>query len=184
MKVVFLAGALFGDKVKTVIDHMQDSLAKNHPGVQSEILNLADYEIPFRREQSYSEQGGAIKKIVESILEADALLIAFPVYQASIPGVLKNVIDFLPESALQDKVIGLLSISGSAKHYLVAEQQLKPILSYLKGYVLPKYVFAGDIDFTDNQIVNENLFFRMDVLVEETMILARTFHDLKETRNS
>ena len=58
--------------------------------------------------------------------------IGFPIFQASIPGSLKNVFDLLPVNAFHDKVIGLVATAGSSKHYLIPEMHLKPILSYMK----------------------------------------------------
>jgi FMN reductase len=64
--------------------------------------------------------------VTKKIMEADAIVIGTPIFQASIPATLKNIFDLLPVNAFRDKVVSVLVTAGSSKHYLVPEQQLKP----------------------------------------------------------
>lgn len=108
-------------------------------------------------------------------MKADAIIIGTPIFQASIPATLKNIFDLLPINALQDKIVSILVTAGSAKHFLVAENQLKPILGYMKAQIVHKYVFIEEQDFNRKQIVNDDVLFRIDRLVEDTVLLTETY---------
>ena len=70
--------------------------------------------------------------------------------------------------------------AGSAKHYLVAEMQLKPILSYMKAQVLPEIVFIEGQDLFRQEIINADINFRLDKLVEDTLTMVETFKELRK----
>lgn len=103
-------------------------------------------------------------------MEADAIIIGTPIFQASIPATLKNIFDLLPKKAFRDKVVSMLVTAGSPKHYLIVEQQLKPILSYMKGQVVQTFVFIEEKEFYRKEIVDDDTIFRIQRLVEDTVV--------------
>lgn len=50
----------------------------------------------------------------------------------------------------------------------------------MKAQVVQSYVFIEEKDFAQKQIINDDVFFRIDRLVEDTMILAETYQKMKE----
>ena len=54
----------------------------------------------------------------------------------------------------------------------MAEQQLKPILSYMKAHLVSSYVFAEEKDFLNGKIINDDVHFRLQRLVEDAFDLA------------
>lgn len=117
-------------------------------------------------------------------MEADAIIIGTPIFQASIPATLKNIFDLLPVNAFRDKVVSMLVIAGSPKHYLIAEQQLKPILSYMKAQIVQTHVFIEERDFLRKEIVNDDVLFRIERLVEDTIILTETYTKIREEKEA
>src|SRR5699024_3206257 len=115
-----------------------------YPDSEITLLDLAEYQMQFSDGRNYLEYEGDTKYIAETVMNADALFIGTPIFQASIPASLKNVFDLLPEKALRDKVVSMVVTAGSAKHYLIAEQQLRPILSYMKAQLVHTYVFIEE----------------------------------------
>src|SRR5690606_1986627 len=105
--------------------------------------------------------------IVNKILEANKIIIATPIYQAGIPGVLKNLLDFIPRYGLKNKLVGIIATGGTYKHLLVPEYQLKPILTFLKAKVLEEYVFAEDSDFENGILKNEEIINRIHNLIHD-----------------
>lgn len=69
--------------------------------------------------------------------------------------------------AFQNKIVGLLATAGTAKHYLVPEQHVKPILHYMHARVIPKYVFIEEKDYTNYIITNQNVIDRLHKLSDE-----------------
>ncbi|SIS44975.1 FMN reductase [Salimicrobium flavidum] len=117
-------------------------------------------------------------------MEADAIIIGTPIFQASLPATLKNIFDLLPQDGLEGKIVSMYATAGSDKHFLIPEQQLKPILGYMKAQVVQTYVFLNDKDFLSKEIINDDVFFRLDRLVEDTMVLTETYQKIKETEEA
>ena len=107
-----------------------------------------------------------------------------PTFQASIPATLKNIFDLLPVNAFRDKVFSMLVTAGTAKHYLMVEQQLKPILAYMKAEIVQTYVFIEEKDFYRKEIVNDDVVFRIDRLVEDTVVLTETYKSIGEAKEA
>ncbi|AYC31029.1 NADPH-dependent FMN reductase [Pseudomonas cavernae] len=85
-----------------------------------------------------------IVDLLAQIANADGLLIATPVYQASFSGALKCLLDLLPERALEHQVVLPLATGGSPAHMLVVDYALKPVLTALKAQEVLHGVFASD----------------------------------------
>jgi NAD(P)H-dependent FMN reductase len=62
------------------------------------------------------------------------------------------------------QVVSMVATAGSAKHYLIPQQQLQPILSYMKAQVVQPYAFVEEKDLHRNQIVNDDVIQRLDRL--------------------
>jgi len=91
---------------------------------------------------------GDLKEVPESVLrlkqaieQADAILIATPEFNDSIPGVLKNALDWgsrpAYHSPFRGKPVGILSASPSALGGVRAQQHLKTILLGMAAAVFP-----------------------------------------------
>lgn len=83
-------------------------------------------------------------ELIEQVARADGLVIATPVYKASIAGALKVLLDLLPERALAHKVVLPLATGGSNAHMLAVDYALKPVLAALKAQETLHGVFAED----------------------------------------
>src|SRR5699024_1404015 len=84
----------------------------------------------------------------------------------------------------RDKVVSMVATAGSAKHYLIPQQQLQPILSYMKAQVVQTYAFVEEKDLHRNQIVNDDVIQRLDRLAEDTIVLTRTYSEIREAADA
>src|ERR1700739_4890475 len=100
----------------------------------------------------YSEEP---RQAVDRIAAAAAVLIAAPVYRASFPGVLKNLLDIVPVEALQGKAVGIVAMGGSAHHYLAVDTQLRQVLGWFGALVAPTGVYLTGADFRDGLLAPE-----------------------------
>lgn len=179
MKIVGLIGTRVGRSVPTAMSKIKTLLEKKYSGEQLEVIDLADYELQFSDGRSFLDYPGDTGKLIRQLMEADVVIIATPIFQASIPGVLKNVFDLLPQDAFRDKTVGMFVMAGTDKHYLVAEQQLKPILSFMKANIVQNYVFALQKDILNGEIISQDVLFRLDRLVDEVMMAARAYSEMQ-----
>lgn len=76
--------------------------------------------------------------------QADAVLIATPVYKAAYTGLLKSFLDLLPQKALLGKVVLPIATGGTIAHLLAIVYALKPVLSELGARHLLGGIYAVD----------------------------------------
>ncbi len=108
------------------------------PGVT---MALADISAIPLYDEEIREQGlpAAVQTLREQILKADAILIATPEYNYSIPGVLKNAIDWAsrpPSQPFEGKPIALISASPGGFGGARAQYHLRQVFIYLNGLML------------------------------------------------
>ncbi|MEU5401384.1 NADPH-dependent FMN reductase [Streptomyces sp. NPDC005963] len=61
--------------------------------------------------------------------EADAVVVGTPVYKAAYSGLLKALLDLLPQYALEGKTVLPLATGGSLAHVLAIDYALRPVLT-------------------------------------------------------
>lgn len=180
MKIVGIVGSIIGSKTKTAMDYLSKEIYEKYPEATYTLIDLADYSVVFSDGRNYLEYEGDTGFVTKQIMEADAIVIGTPIFQASIPATLKNIFDLLPVNAFRDKIVSILVTAGSSKHYLVAEQHLKPILAYMKGQIVQSIVFIEEKDFNRKEIINDDVFFRIERLVEDTVLLTKTYTNIRK----
>ncbi|WP_339843500.1 NADPH-dependent FMN reductase [Paenibacillus sp. FSL W7-1088] len=184
MKVVVLSGSRIGSKTRIAMNYTVSSIHKKYPDSDVTLLDLALFNVQFSDGRNYMEYEGDTKFVIQMIMEADVIVIGTPIFQASIPATLKNIIDLAPEKAFQGKVVSMIITAGSQRHFLVAEQQLKPILTFMKAQIVQTYVFIEEKDFLRKELVNDDVLFRIDRLVEDTFVLAETYTKIREAEEA
>lgn len=172
LKLVGLSGAIMGSKTAILVDEVIRRAEKLGADIEIELVDMKDYKVEIIDGRPSNQYNEDTKKIIKKIVEADFFVVGAPIYQASIPGVLKNLFDHLPMSVFESKVVAMVTNGGSERHALVAENQLKPILSFFKAIVCPTSVFVTSNAFNEkNEVTDENVKERLDRLAEELVLL-------------
>ncbi len=111
MKLLIFAGALRADSCNKKFAREALRLAQAL-GAEGEFIDLKDYPMPVYDGDIETASGipAGTAALGRKILAADALVISTPEYNGSIPGVLKNVIDWLS----REKTVSL-----TGKHLLL-----------------------------------------------------------------
>src|SRR5207245_1045816 len=115
--------------------------------VAVEVLNLAEAAVEICDGRPLDAYGAATQEAVARIAGAAAVLIGAPVYRASFPGVLKNLLDITPVEALQNKPVGIVAMGGSPHHYLAVDSQLRAVLAWFGALIAPTSVYLPVGDF-------------------------------------
>ena len=184
MKIVGLSGSIVVQKQELQWTIHVKAITEKYPDVEVTLIDLAEYNVQFSDGRNYLEYEGDTGYVTKTIMEADAIIIGTPIFQASIPATLKNIFDLLPVNAFRDKIVSMLVTAGTPKHYLIAEQQLKPILAYMKAQIVQTYVFIEEKDFHRKEIVNDDVLFRIERLVEDTVVLTETYTKIREEKEA
>jgi FMN reductase len=83
------------------------------------------------------------------LAEADGLVVSTPVYKAGPSGLFKSFFDVLDNDLLIAKPVLLSATAGTARHALVADDQLRPLFAYLRAMTAPTALFAAPEDWAD-----------------------------------
>jgi chromate reductase len=93
-------------------------------------------------EQSTGRGPEPVRRLREQVASVDGLLIATPEYNQSIPGVLKNAIDWLsrpgPEEVLAGKPVAITGASSGRWGTRLAQAALRQTLTAAEAVVLPR----------------------------------------------
>jgi chromate reductase len=154
VKILGISGSLRAGSYNTLLlNNAATSLEDPH---SLEIFGLAD--IPFYNEDLEGEQRPApVQSLLDAIDGADALLFATPEYNHSVPGVLKNAIDWASRPAfdcvLGGKPTGIVSAAMSPVGGARVQMHLKDVLCSTltplypaPDYMLPMAQNAFDAD--------------------------------------
>jgi FMN reductase len=93
-----------------------------------------------------------IAGVIDLFDRADGVIVATPVYKAAYSGLLKTLLDLLPQRALQNKVVLPVATGGTLAHLLVLDYALRPVLTALgssevvHGYFLLDQLLSVDGD--------------------------------------
>jgi FMN reductase/FAD reductase [NAD(P)H] len=112
--------------------------------------------------------------VIDIVASADFYVIGTPIFQSSLTGVLKNLFDLVPVQSLYNKVMGFVATGGTYQHYLVIENQLKPIAGYFRAFVAPSYVYLHDDHFNaQRQIADPDVLQRIEKLAHELVFMQQ-----------
>jgi FMN reductase len=144
MSVLFLSGSpsLRPSRSSALLDHAASRLIL--AGIELHRVSLWDF--PAEDLIAVRQQGDAAAAFRQAVGASDAIVVSTPVYNASIPGGLKAVLDLLAERSLAGKTVLPLASGGSVGHQLAIEYALKPVLSALGARHVLAGVFACDGD--------------------------------------
>lgn len=143
-------------RLAAAIDHAAEAARAEGTGIVVDILSLADTAIDICDGRALDAYRETTRQAVARLSAAGAVLIGAPVYRASYPGVLKNLLDITPVDALQNKPVGILAMGGSAHHYLAVDTQLRAVLGWFGALVAPTSVYITGADFKEGRFVSES----------------------------
>ena len=123
----------------------------------------------------------AVRAFRAAVDGADAVLIATPEYNASIPGALKNALDWasrpFPDNVLRDKPVAVIGASTGLFGAVWAQAEVRKVLRASGAAVLESELPVGMADsaFTDDrELADPELASRLEDLVGDLVREVRT----------
>ena len=110
-----------------------------------------------------------LRQAIDALGAADGLVVSTPVYKAGASGLFKSFFDVLDNDLLIAKPVVLAATAGTARHALVADDQLRPLFAYLRALAVPTSLFAAPEDWADPAL-NQ----RVDRAVRELILLMES----------
>ena len=160
-------------RLAAAIAAVAEAVRRAAADIDVDVMNLAETAIDICDGRPLDRYGAETCHAVERIAAAGAVLIAAPVYRASFPGVLKNLLDIVPVGGLQGKPVGIVAMGGSAHHYLAVDTQLRQVLGWFGALVAPAGVYLTGADFRDGELASDSARNDLIALAETLLILLR-----------
>jgi len=164
MKLVLVVGAATPTgRLNRAVEHLAASLAR-HAGVETETIALSARRLELCDGRKLEDYDEATRTAIAAISGADGVVLAAPVYRASFPGVLKNLLDLLPVEALRDKPVAVIAMGASPHHYLGVDAHLRLVLAWFGAVTLPNSAYLTGRDFTEGRLAAESAIADLDAL--------------------
>ena len=159
MTILGISGSLRGGSHNTGL--LQAAASSLPPGVDLEVYQgLAD--LPhYDPDQDTDPAPGAVARLRDAIEQADGVLIATPEYNGSIPGPLKNALDWasrpFPENPLRGKPVAVVGASTGLFGATWAQAEVRKVLGIIGADTLDHELPVGEAQaaFGDNGRLND-----------------------------
>jgi FMN reductase len=83
---------------------------------------------------------------IAEVAQAQAIVLATPVYKAAYSGLLKSFLDLLPQDGLSGKLVLPLATGGSQAHLLALDYALRPVLAALGAHHVLGSIYGTDAE--------------------------------------
>ena len=90
-----------------------------------------------------------LEQAIAVLRQADGIVASTPVYKAGPSGLFASFFHVLDNDLLIGKPVVLAATAGTARHALVADDQMRPLFAFLRTLAVPTSVFAAPEDWSD-----------------------------------
>jgi len=133
LTVAGICGSLRDDSVSRVALRVALDAAEQR-GADTDLVDLRDLELPtFDPDE---DDPGDAAELARRVRDADAVLLATPMYHGSYSSPLKAALDYCGFDEFEEKTVGLLAVSGGS-FPITALDHLRSVLRALDAWVLP-----------------------------------------------
>jgi chromate reductase len=177
MKVLAISGSLRRDSHNTALLRAAAELVP--PPVELEIFDGLKAVEPYDEDDDRGAGPAGARRLREAIEAADAVLIATPEYNSSVPGQLKNAIDWasrpLRDNALWGKPVAVVGASTGMFGAVWAQAEVRKTAAASGARVIETDLPVGHAveAFTDDgRLVDPELRDRYAEIIDELIVLA------------
>ena len=132
MNVAIIVGSLRKESINLKLAQFLAQLGAHL--FESHFLQISD--LPLFNQDLEADFPAAAIRLKNDLVAADGILIVTPEYNRSIPGVLKNAIDWASRpygtNSFAKKPVGIIGASAGAIGTACSQYSLRPVLSYLE----------------------------------------------------
>jgi chromate reductase len=172
MRVLAISGSLRAVSYNTALLRAAMELAPD--GVEIELYDELEHVPPYNEDRDTEQPPSVVAQLRESISGADAILFATPEYNGTVPGHLKNALDWASrpfgKSALWGKPVAAIGASTGMYGALWAQADLRKALGIAGARVLEAELAVGkaaDQFSEDGELTNEETRDRLNEILDE-----------------
>lgn len=181
INVLALAGSTRDDSLNKKLIVEAADLA-SQMGANVIVIDLKDYPIPFCDSDLIEKEGVPANalELRKLMIQSQAILIASPEFNASIPALLKNFLDWVSvdeegnasRAAYKEKKFGIMSASPGKEGGVKGLDHLRDIIEDVGGTVIPEQVAvpsAYNAFDEEGKLKDPQLISQLQELVQKTM---------------
>jgi chromate reductase len=177
MKILAISGSLRADSLNTKLLQAAGELAGDE--VEFEVWDGLKAVPPYDEDDENGAPPLAVARMRSAIAEADAVLFATPEYNASIPGQLKNALDWasrpMATNPLRNLPVAVIGASPGAFGAVWAQAELKKVVGLIGARVLPIELpvsKANSVFDADGRLIDDELRVRLSEVVNDLVVAA------------
>jgi chromate reductase len=177
MKILAISGSLRQDSYNTSLLRSAQELLP--PDVELGLWDGLKAVPPYDEDDDVDPAPEAVARLRTAIAGADAVLFATPEYNSSVPGQLKNALDWasrpVTTNVLRNKPVAVVGASTGAFGAVWAQAELQKILAAIGARVLDAQVAVGHAPtrFDDGRLIDEDIRRQLAAVVEQLVHSAR-----------
>ena len=137
-------------------------------------IDLRDYDLPFcDGATAYAHKD--VHEIKAQIENADAILLAVPIYNYDVNAAAKNLIE-LTGRVWSDKVVGFLAAAGGQGSYMALMSLANSLMLDFHCLITPRFVYTTDQGFREAGHPKPNIDQRIRELLRDLTRLAEAWN--------
>jgi chromate reductase len=148
VRILGISGSLRGGSHNTEL--LRAAALTLPPGVELEIYESLRDLPPYDADLDVEPGDPAVTRFRDAIVAADGVLIATPEYNGSIPGVLKNALDWasrpFPDNSLRGKPVAVIGASTGLFGAVWAQAETRKVLGVIGADVIDIELPIGQAD--------------------------------------
>jgi chromate reductase len=186
MKILGISGSLRADSLNTKLLRAASELVDGE--VEFEVWDGLKAVPPYDEDDEAGPAPLAVARLRSAISQADAVLFATPEYNASIPGQLKNAIDWVSRpvatNPLRNLPVAVIGASPGMFGAVWAQAELKKVVALIGSRVidieLPVAQAATRFD-ADGRLIDEEIREKLTEILNELLSTALERQSLQAT---
>jgi chromate reductase len=182
-RILGISGSLRRDSHNTSL--LRAAAEAAGPAIEFELYDGLKQIPPYDEDDDLQPRPASVARLDEAIAEADAVFFSTPEYNSSIPGQLKNAIDWVSRpvatNALRNKPVAVVGASTGGFGAVWAQAELRKVLAAVGARVLDLElpVPHAHTRFEDGNLTDDEIRASLEQAIEALADEARAREDLK-----
>lgn len=139
LKIPILLGSMRKGRKSDLVARYFFNRLSQEAGIETELIDINELNLPVMEERVRMDPNApeGAKRLSATLSNAHGLVIVSPEYHWSVPGSLKNVLDYIgPE--MKRKPIGLITVSSGAMGGMQLAVAFRSIAASMGAYLVPQ----------------------------------------------
>ena len=140
-------------------------------GARLDWIDLREHELPLCDGATVYGRP-EVQAMSQRIAEAQAVILALPIYNYDGNAAAKNLIELTGKNAWQHKTVGFVCSAGGRGSYMSIMPLANSLMLDFRCLIVPRFVYADDRDF-EHGGMDRDVTDRIEELARETVRLSR-----------